>query len=98
MYDSQQNLVENLYSSPFFLFFRSKLVESEAVVETLKRSSLRTPSRLGGSPMIGVARPMTSASLDTTAENHTADLIEVAKKDLKRLKKKSKRLPSRSQG
>ena len=73
---------------------RTKLVESEAVCEQIRRNAARTPSRSSMSPMTN--RPMTAMTttsqdfdLISSPQGNVSSLIEEAKKDLKRLKKKA---------
>ncbi len=70
---------------------RSKLVESEAVVEVMKRSPTRTPSRMmSSSPMMAhTAGPNLSMDFSyVSPDNQVNHLIADAKKQVKALKKK----------
>ncbi|XP_013396201.1 kinesin-like protein KIF21A isoform X2 [Lingula anatina] len=78
---------------------RTKLMESEAMCETLRRQGLRTPaSRAAMSPLhqnTFQAVPMTSGGslsrnleLPTSPDNNVNALLELAKKDVKKMRKK----------
>lgn len=65
---------------------RTKLLESESMNESLRRSlsrvSARPPYSVGSSPVPGLAAP---------AETEASDVLRRAKQDLERLKKKERR-------
>nr|XP_033815209.1 kinesin-like protein KIF21A isoform X2 [Geotrypetes seraphini] len=65
---------------------RAKLLESEAVNENLRRNLARASTR---SPYFGASSPFSASML--SAEKETTDIIDLAKKDLKKLKKKEKK-------
>lgn len=68
-----------------FLCFRAKLLESEAVNENLRKNLSRAstrPSFYGGSAAF---------SLGPDPSQETSDIIELAKKDLEKLKRREKK-------
>ncbi|XP_064417553.1 kinesin-like protein KIF21A isoform X2 [Latimeria chalumnae] len=65
---------------------RAKLLESEAVNETLRRNLLRASAR---SPFFGT--PSSYSTALPSAEKETLEVLDLAKKDLEKLKKKEKR-------
>ena len=68
---------------------RARLIESEAMVEVVKRHATRTPSRASAiSPMtVSMNTPMgmTNSSLDYSM-SEASDILALAKKDLKKEK------------
>ena len=82
--------------------FRRKLIESESMVETMKRtSSSRTPTRMSMSPMTqSLPVPMAGSSFDFDLPNedsHLNDVLALAKNEIKKEKKKVHRKRNTSQ-
>lgn len=78
---------------------RTKLIESEALAETVKRMAARTPTRASMSPMHAMV-PMTASSsydFSTSPSTNLSDLLSEAKKDVRKMKKKT-RVRKQSQG
>lgn len=77
----------SLSHSPCHTFLRAKLLESEAVSEGLRKSLSRASARssLYGGP----------ASFSPAPDKEASDVIEMAKRDLERLKKKEKKKKKR---
>ncbi|XP_028304606.1 kinesin-like protein KIF21A isoform X3 [Gouania willdenowi] len=71
---------------------RAKLLESEAVNENLRKNLSRVSSRQS---FFGGPGPFTSSML--APEKETSDIIELAKKDLEKLKKREKKKKKRLQ-
>uniref|UniRef100_A0A672QAW5 Kinesin family member 21A n=1 Tax=Sinocyclocheilus grahami TaxID=75366 RepID=A0A672QAW5_SINGR len=69
-------------------FVRSKLLESEAVNENLRRNLTRASSR---PPFYGSSGSFSPALLGPDPSRETSDIIEIAKKDLEKLKRKEKK-------
>uniref|UniRef100_A0A8C1HDZ1 Kinesin family member 21A n=1 Tax=Cyprinus carpio carpio TaxID=630221 RepID=A0A8C1HDZ1_CYPCA len=67
---------------------RSKLLESEAVNENLRRNLTRVSSR---PPFFGSSGTFSPALLGPDPSQETSDIIEIAKKDLEKLKRKEKK-------
>ena len=74
------------------LYFRAKLAESELMVERLKRSRPASVSRVSLTPMLSPVSSRMSQSMESpmSPDNHITSIIEEAKRDVKRLKKKKK--------
>uniref|UniRef100_A0A8C1HE45 Kinesin family member 21A n=1 Tax=Cyprinus carpio carpio TaxID=630221 RepID=A0A8C1HE45_CYPCA len=73
---------------------RSKLLESEAVNENLRRNLTRVSSR---PPFFGSSGTFSPALLGPDPSQETSDIIEIAKKDLEKLKRKEKKKKKRLQ-
>ncbi|XP_042609513.1 kinesin-like protein KIF21A isoform X4 [Cyprinus carpio] len=73
---------------------RSKLLESEAVNENLRRNLTRVSSR---PPFFGSSGAFSPALLGPDPSQETSDIIEIAKKDLEKLKRKEKKKKKRLQ-
>lgn len=69
------------------LLFRAKLLESEAVNENLRKNLSRVSTRSSFYP--------TSVTSGLPPEKDTSDIIEMAKKDLEKLKKKERKKKKR---
>uniref|UniRef100_A0A8C1N6T9 Kinesin family member 21A n=1 Tax=Cyprinus carpio TaxID=7962 RepID=A0A8C1N6T9_CYPCA len=67
---------------------RAKLLESEAVNENLRRNLTRVSSR---PPFFGSSGTFSPALLGPDPSQETSDIIEIAKKDLEKLKRKEKK-------
>ncbi|XP_051547985.1 kinesin-like protein KIF21A isoform X2 [Myxocyprinus asiaticus] len=67
---------------------RAKLLESEAVNENLRRNLTRASSR---PPFYGNSGAFSPALLGADLSQDTSDIIEIAKKDLEKLRRKEKR-------
>uniref|UniRef100_A0A671LMH7 Kinesin-like protein KIF21A n=1 Tax=Sinocyclocheilus anshuiensis TaxID=1608454 RepID=A0A671LMH7_9TELE len=67
---------------------RAKLLESEAVNENLRRNLTRASSR---PPFYGSSGSFSPALLGPDLSRETSDIIEIAKKDLEKLKRKEKK-------
>uniref|UniRef100_A0A672Q7D2 Kinesin family member 21A n=1 Tax=Sinocyclocheilus grahami TaxID=75366 RepID=A0A672Q7D2_SINGR len=67
---------------------RAKLLESEAVNENLRRNLTRASSR---PPFYGSSGSFSPALLGPDPSRETSDIIEIAKKDLEKLKRKEKK-------
>lgn len=83
-----------IHGLQFFLFFffllRAKLLESEAVNENLRRNLSRASSRatfFGG--------PSAFSASMLSSEKETMEILDIAKKDLEKLKKKERRKKKR---
>lgn len=77
-------------SSLFCLLLRAKLLESEAVNENLRRSLSRASSRatyFGG--------PSAFSASMLSSEKETMEILDIAKKDLEKLKKKERKKKKR---
>lgn len=70
--------------------FRSKLLESEAVNENLRKNLSRASTRSSF-----YAGPTSITASHLAPEKDAADIIEIAKKDLQKLKKKEKKKKKR---
>ena len=73
---------------------RTKLLESESMLENTKRSASRAnQSRMAMSPMNTSSMAMTMGpSVDySQSGQHLEDILSVAKKDVKKMKKKARR-------
>ncbi|XP_064634867.1 kinesin-like protein KIF21A isoform X2 [Lineus longissimus] len=77
---------------------RTKLVESEALCETLRKQSARSPSSRSTSSMgmsMGLSTPMQSMGgfggydVNASHDDQVEDILELAKQDLQKLKKKT---------
>ncbi len=87
------------------VFCRGKLMHSEAVIETMKRSAqVRTPSRMSNSPMMSqsLTVPLTTggSSLDFDVgvpEDSLSDVIALAKNEIELEKRKAQRRRNTSQ-
>lgn len=79
-----------MYLRPRFSPFRAKLLESEAVNEHLRKSLSRASTRQS---FYGGAGSFSSATL--APEKETSDIIEMAKKDLEKLKKRERKKKKR---
>ncbi|XP_016351513.1 kinesin-like protein KIF21A [Sinocyclocheilus anshuiensis] len=73
---------------------RAKLLESEAVNENLRRNLTRASSR---PPFYGSSGSFSPALLGPDLSRETSDIIEIAKKDLEKLKRKEKKKKKRLQ-
>uniref|UniRef100_A0A8C1ZD13 Kinesin family member 21A n=1 Tax=Cyprinus carpio TaxID=7962 RepID=A0A8C1ZD13_CYPCA len=73
---------------------RAKLLESEAVNENLRRNLTRVSSR---PPFFGSSGTFSPALLGPDPSQETSDIIEIAKKDLEKLKRKEKKKKKRLQ-
>uniref|UniRef100_A0A8C1VYF0 Kinesin family member 21A n=1 Tax=Cyprinus carpio TaxID=7962 RepID=A0A8C1VYF0_CYPCA len=73
---------------------RAKLLESEAVNENLRRNLTRASSR---PPFYGTSGSFSPALLGPDPSQETSDIIEIAKKDLEKLKRKEKKKKKRLQ-
>ncbi|XP_073669362.1 kinesin-like protein KIF21A isoform X2 [Paramisgurnus dabryanus] len=73
---------------------RAKLLESEAVNENLRRNLTRASTR---PQFYGGSGAFSSALLGADPSQETADIIEIAKKDLEKLKRKEKKRKKRLQ-
>ncbi|XP_058623068.1 kinesin-like protein KIF21A isoform X4 [Onychostoma macrolepis] len=73
---------------------RAKLLESEAVNENLRRNLTRASSR---PPFYGPSGTFSPALLGPDPSQETSDIIEIAKKDLEKLKRKEKKKKKRLQ-
>lgn len=73
-----------------FLFFRAKLLESEAVNENLRKNLTRATSR---SPYFSGSSAFSPSILSSDKE--TIEIIDLAKKDLEKLKRKEKKKKKR---
>ncbi|XP_073687523.1 kinesin-like protein KIF21A isoform X4 [Garra rufa] len=73
---------------------RAKLLESEAVNENLRRNLTRASSR---PPFFGSSGTFSPALLGPDPSQETSDIIEIAKKDLEKLKRKEKKKKKRLQ-
>ncbi|XP_052400035.1 kinesin-like protein KIF21A isoform X1 [Carassius gibelio] len=73
---------------------RAKLLESEAVNENLRRNLTRASSR---PPFYGSSGGFSPALLGPDPSQETSDIIEIAKKDLEKLKRKEKKKKKRLQ-
>ncbi|XP_016094034.1 kinesin-like protein KIF21A [Sinocyclocheilus grahami] len=73
---------------------RAKLLESEAVNENLRRNLTRASSR---PPFYGSSGSFSPALLGPDPSRETSDIIEIAKKDLEKLKRKEKKKKKRLQ-
>uniref|UniRef100_A0A8C1VZ52 Kinesin family member 21A n=1 Tax=Cyprinus carpio TaxID=7962 RepID=A0A8C1VZ52_CYPCA len=71
---------------------RAKLLESEAVNENLRRNLTRASSR---PPFYGTSGSFSPALLGPDPSQETSDIIEIAKKDLEKLKRKEKKKKKR---
>uniref|UniRef100_A0A671LMC8 Kinesin-like protein KIF21A n=1 Tax=Sinocyclocheilus anshuiensis TaxID=1608454 RepID=A0A671LMC8_9TELE len=71
---------------------RAKLLESEAVNENLRRNLTRASSR---PPFYGSSGSFSPALLGPDLSRETSDIIEIAKKDLEKLKRKEKKKKKR---
>uniref|UniRef100_A0A3Q3JFE6 Kinesin motor domain-containing protein n=1 Tax=Monopterus albus TaxID=43700 RepID=A0A3Q3JFE6_MONAL len=71
---------------------RAKLLESEAINENLRKNLSRASNR---QPFYGGSGPFSSALM--APEKDTSDIIELAKKDLEKLKKREKKKKKRSE-
>ena len=79
---------------------RAKLVESEAMAETVKRMAARTPQRSSVSPMhssMGLVPEGSSYDFATSSVTNIGDLLAEAKRDVKKMKRKA-RVQTISQG
>lgn len=80
-----------VYNSSFFYFvLRAKLLESEAVNENLRRNLSRASSRatyFGG--------PSAFSASMLSSEKETMEILDIAKKDLEKLKKKERKKKKR---
>uniref|UniRef100_A0A8C1VZ30 Kinesin family member 21A n=1 Tax=Cyprinus carpio TaxID=7962 RepID=A0A8C1VZ30_CYPCA len=72
---------------------RAKLLESEAVNENLRRNLTRASSR---PPFYGTSGSFSPALLGPDPSQETSDIIEIAKKDLEKLKRKEKKKKKRA--
>lgn len=80
-----------LLKDTFFFFpIRAKLLESEAVNENLRKSLTRATAR---SPFFSASSAFSSTILSSDKE--TIEIIDLAKKDLEKLKRKEKRKKKR---
>lgn len=82
-----------MYKSNLFLcnlFLRAKLLESEAVNENLRKSLSRAAAR---SSLYGGPASFSPALL--APEKEASDIIEIAKKNLEKLKKKERKKKKR---
>ncbi|XP_050955428.1 kinesin-like protein KIF21B isoform X7 [Labeo rohita] len=73
---------------------RAKLLESEAVNENLRRNLTRASSR---PPFYASSGTFSPALLGPDPSQETSDIIEIAKKDLEKLKRKEKKKKKRLQ-
>ncbi|KAI4872174.1 hypothetical protein NFI96_031009, partial [Prochilodus magdalenae] len=73
---------------------RAKLLESEAVNENLRKNLSRASTR---SPFYGGPGTFTPALLGPDPSQETSDIIELAKKDLEKLKRREKKKKKRLQ-
>ena len=78
------------YSDRWFCACRAKLLESEAVNENLRKTLSRANTR---SSLYGVGGSFSPAQL--APEREASDIIEMAKKDLEKLKKKERKKKKR---
>lgn len=97
MYGEEIILLLVLFISNFeftdFLFFpslRAKLLESEAVSENLRKNLSRASTR---SSLYG--GPASFSPMLVAPEKEASDVIEMAKKDLEKLKRKEKKKKKR---
>lgn len=76
----------------FCSVLRAKLAESELTIDRLKRSRPTSVSRLAMSPLLSPAHSTMIHSFEAplSPDNQITSIIEEAKKDVKRLKKKKK--------
>lgn len=72
--------------------FRAKLLESEAVNENLRRNLTRASTR---PPFFGGAGTFSPALLGADPNQETNDVIDLAKKDLEKLKRKERKKKKR---
>ncbi|XP_051975448.1 kinesin-like protein KIF21A isoform X6 [Xyrauchen texanus] len=73
---------------------RAKLLESEAVNENLRRNLTRASSR---PPFYGNSGTFSPALLGADPSQETSDIIDIAKKDLEKLRRKEKKKKKRLQ-
>ncbi|XP_043083991.1 kinesin-like protein KIF21A isoform X2 [Puntigrus tetrazona] len=73
---------------------RARLLESEAVNENLRRNLTRASSR---PPFYGSSATFSPALLGPDPSQETSDIIEIAKKDLEKLRRKEKKKKKRLQ-
>ena len=80
---------------------RARLIETESMVEIIKRSSSRpASSRMLMSPMSGtLTSSMMSSSIDysLSPDDHVTDILDVAKKEIMMEKEKVKKLQAQQQ-
>lgn len=80
-----------LYDSVYnYFFLRAKLLESEAVNENLRRSLSRASTR---STYFGGPSAFSASML--SSEKETMEILDLAKKDLEKLKKKERKKKKR---
>lgn len=80
-----------VYNSSFFLLLlRAKLLESEAVNENLRRNLSRASTR---STYFGGPSAFSASML--SSEKETMEILDIAKKDLEKLKKKERKKKKR---
>lgn len=82
--------IRNVSYLNVFLFTRAKLLESEAVNENLRKNLTRATAR---SPYFSGPSSFSPAILSSDKE--TIEIIDLAKKDLEKLKRKEKKKKKR---
>lgn len=82
--------IKNIFYLNIFLFRRAKLLESEAVNENLRKNLTRATAR---SPYFSGSSSFSPTVLSSDKE--TIEIIDLAKKDLEKLKRKEKKKKKR---
>lgn len=94
MFSSSVNVVWFLKSESVISSLRSKLLESEAMNESLRRQAARLSTRasLSASTLTpGPGHPPGSSPVPMSMEAEMSDVLRRAKLDIERLKKKERR-------